>query len=41
MHDDDEGGLPWSFWSLFLALCALLALLGGVVWDIVDALFCA
>jgi len=41
MNDDDEGAMPWNFWAFLLALCALLALLGGLCWDIVQALFFA
>jgi hypothetical protein len=42
MHDDDgEGAMPWTFWALFVALCVLLAVAGGVVWDLVQVLFCA
>jgi len=26
--------LPWSWWALLAALCVLLALLGGFVWDV-------
>jgi hypothetical protein len=34
----DPEPLPWPWWALFLALCVMLALLGGLVWDAVQAL---
>jgi hypothetical protein len=35
---DQPDDLPWTFWALLLALCALLALAGGVVRDLVTLL---
>jgi hypothetical protein len=37
-HPQSPDHLPWTFWALFLALCALLLLAGAVVRDLVALL---
>ena len=34
----NRAAFPWDWWALLVALCVLLALLGGLVQDLVDLL---
>jgi hypothetical protein len=36
--DHESQSFPWFWWALFLALCVLLAVAGGVVWDLLEVL---
>jgi hypothetical protein len=33
----NEAPPPWQWWMLLVALCGLLAVAGGLVWDLVRA----